>query len=89
VRSTKKENRFRALQKLLQKFQPGLSCKQVVVISELSNMLKTPAKTTAELKIMMTDLEEKMKQTEEITGEQVSQLHAKSVLIGIPDLSTR
>ena len=89
VTSVKSENGFRAWQKLHMRFGPSLSSKQGLVLMELGGMVAKPAKSPAETRALLTEMEQKIKLVEEITGEDVSDNHAKSVLVGILDPTTR
>ena len=60
-----------------------------MVISEFSGMVAKPAKTTQEMRSLVTEMERKMKRVEDITSEEVSEVHAKSVLTSILDPVTR
>ena len=89
VTSVRSENGFRAWQKLHMRFGPSLSSKQGLVLMELGGMVAKPAKSPAETRALITEMEQKIKLVEEITGEDVSDNHAKSVLVGILDPTTR
>eukprot|EP00974_Lingulodinium_polyedra_P103167 9987827-Lingulodinium_polyedra.AAC.1 len=52
-------------------------------------MIARPAKTPGETLTMITELERKKNTVEDVTGEEISGMHAKSVLIGILDPITR
>ena len=85
----KDENGFRAWQKLNQRFEPGLAIRQGMVLAEFSGMVAKPAKSPAETKLLLTEIEQKIRLIEDITGEEVTDNHAKSVLIGVLDPMTR
>ena len=89
VTSIRTENGYRAWQKLHQRFGPSLSCKQGMVLMEFSAMVSKPAKTPDETRHLITEMERRIKMVEEVTGEDVSENHAKSVLVGILDPLTR
>ena len=63
--------------------------KQGIVIAEFSGMVAKPAKTPQETVVLMTDMDKRMKMIADITTEQISEIHKKSVLIGILDPMTR
>ena len=89
VTSVKEENGFRAWQKLHQRFGPSLSSKQGLVLMEFSGMVAKPAKTPTETRTLVTEMEQRIKLVEDITGTEVSENHVKSVLVGILDPTTR
>jgi hypothetical protein len=89
VTSIKTENGYRAWQKLHMRFGPSLSCKQGMVLMEFSAMVAKPAKTPDETRNLITEMERKIKLVEDVTGEEISENHAKSVLVGILDPLTR
>ena len=89
VMSVKGEDGLRAWQRLKQRFEPGLAARQGMVLAEFSGMIARPAKNTGETLTLITELEKKKKTVEDVTGEEISDMHAKSVLIGILDPTTR
>ena len=89
VTSVRSENGYRAWQKLHMRFGPSLSSKQGLVLMELSGMVSKPAKNPAETRMLLTEMEQRIKVVEDITGEDVSENHAKSILVGILDPTTR
>ena len=89
VMSVKNEDGLRAWQKLKQRFEPGLAARQGIVMAEFSGMVARPAKNTSETVALITEMDRKMKLVEDISGEEVSDMHAKSVLVGILDPMTR
>jgi hypothetical protein len=89
VMAVKSEDGFRARQKLRQRFDPSLASKQGMVIAEFSGMVARPAKTPSEIVNLLIEMERKMKNIEDITGEEISEIHARSVLVGILDPTTR
>ena len=72
--SIKEEDGFRAWQRLKQRLEPGVT-----------RPAKSPGETTAQL----TEMDRKMKLVEDVTGEEVSEMQAWSVLVGNLDLVTR
>ena len=89
VTSVRSENGFRAWQKLHMRFGPSLSSKQGLVLMELSGMVAKPAKNPSETRVLLTEMEQRIKVVEDVTGEDVSENHAKSILVGILDPTTR
>ena len=89
VTSVSSENGFRAWQKLHMRFGPSLSSKQGMVLMEFSAMVAKPAKNPTETRMLLTEMERRIKLVEDVTDEQISENHAKSVLVGILDPMTR
>ena len=89
ITSVKEEDGFRAWQKLHQRFGPSLSSKQGIVLMEFSGMVAKPAKTPAETRLLVTEMEQRIKLVEDTTGTEIGENHAKSVLVGILDPTTR
>ena len=87
--SVKNEDGFKAWQKLHMHFGPSLSAKQGMALADFSGMVAKPATKPGETKSLITELERRMKMVEEVTGELISDNHAKSVLVGILDPMTR
>ena len=61
VTSVKKEDGFRAWQKLRLRFEPSLAAKQGLVIAEFSGMVTNPAKAPQDTVSLMTDMDKRMK----------------------------
>ena len=89
VMNVKGQDGFRAWQKLRLRFEPSLAAKQGIVLAEFSGMIARPAKTPAETVVLITEMEGRMKNIADLTGDEVSEMHAKSVLVGILDPMTR
>ena len=89
VTAVKEEDGFRAWQKLKQRFEPGLQAKRGQILYELNAMIINPAKSPADLVTLVTEMDQKIKTIEDITGEKVGEMHMHSVLIGILDPMTR
>ena len=91
VMSVKDEDGLRAWQRLKQRFEPGLAARQGIVIAEFSGMVARAAKSPGESIALFTEMDRKMKFVDDVTGEEVSEMHAhaRSVLVGILDPVTR
>ena len=48
-------------------------------------MAARPAKSSGETTALLTEMDRKMKLVEDVTREEVSEMHARSVLVGILD----
>ena len=83
VMSVKDEDGFRAWQRLKQRFEPGLAARQGIVMAEFSGMVARPAKSPGATVALLTEMDRKMKLVEDVTGEEVSEMHARSVLLWI------
>ena len=83
--SVKNEDGFKAWKKLHMHFGPSLSAKQGVALADFSGMVAKPATKPGQTMSLITELERRMKMVEEVTGELISDYHAKSVLVGILD----
>ena len=81
--SVKDEDGFRAWQRLNQRFEPGLAARQGIVMAEFSGMVAQPAKCIVD----------RDGPQDEVGGgrdrEEVSEMHARSVLVWILDPVTR
>ena len=60
------EDGFVAWQKLTQRYEPGLGAMKGKVLADLSGMVKTPAKTPAETRAKLTELDQRIKMFEDI-----------------------
>ena len=85
VMSIKDEDGFRAWQRLKQRFEPGLAARQGIVMAEFSGIVARQAKSPGETIALLTEMDRKMKLVEDVRGEEVSEMHARSVLVGILD----
>ena len=80
---------FAAWSKLHQRFGPSLAAKQGLVLNDMVAMVQKPAKTPAETRNLVTELERRIKQAEDVTGTALDGRHIKSVLAAILDPITR
>ena len=88
VMSIKDEDGLRAWQRLKQRFEPGLAARQGIVMAEFSGMVARPAESLGKSIALLTEMDRKMKLVEDVTGEEVSEMHARSVLVGSCDPPT-
>ena len=58
-------------------------------MAQFSGMVARLAKSPGETIALLTEMDRKMKLVEDVTGEEVSEMHARSVLVGILDPVTR
>ena len=89
VMSIKDEDGFTAWQRLKQRFELGLAAQQGIVMAEFSGMVARLAKSPGETIALLTEMDRKMKLVEDGTGEEVSEMHARSVLVEILGPVTR
>ena len=89
VMSIKNEDGFRAWQRLKQRCEPGLAARQSIVMAEFSGMVARRAKSPGETIALLTEMDRKMKLLEDVTEEEVSKMHARTVLVGILEPVTR
>ena len=75
VMSVKNKDGLRAWQKLKQRFEPGLAARQGVVIADCSGMVARPAKTLTETMALITEMEKKINNVEDLTEEVISDMH--------------
>ena len=87
--SVKNEDGFKAWKKVHMHFGPSLSAKQGMALADFSGMVAKPATKPGETKSLITELERIVKMVVEVTGELISDNHAKSVLVEILDPMTR
>ena len=87
--SVKDEDGFRAWQRLKRRFEPGLAARQGIDMAEFWGMVGRPAKSPRETSALLTEMDGKMTLVEDVTGEEVSEMHARSVLVGVLDPVTR
>ena len=83
------EDGFKAWYALNRRFEPSVSARHGSVMADFSGMAVRPAKSPGELQTLITEITRKMKLIEDITGEAVPDLWAKSVLLGALDPLTR
>lgn len=89
IMSAKAENGFEAWQMLSQAFEPYLASRQGSLMADFSGMAAKLAKAPKDTRVLMTELERKMRVIEDITGVTISDDHTKSVLVGLLDPVTR
>ncbi len=78
-----------AWQNLHKHYEPSLAARQGAVLADFSNLVTKPAKGPLETKQRITEMDARAKVVEDITGKPVDDNHAKSVLIGLMDPTTR
>lgn len=69
-------------------FEPCLAIREAGVLADMTNMVKKEAKTPAETKQLVLDLEDKIRKVTEVTGTPPSDQHTKSILAGLMDKET-
>ena len=83
VMSTRAGDGYGAWKKLHARFGPSLAAKQGMVMNDLLAMVQKPAKTPAETRSLVTELDKRVKTAEEITGSALDGGMIKSVLVAV------
>ena len=89
VQAAKEENGFDAWKQLHQRFGLSLAAKQGKVMCDVSGMVAKPAKSPAETRSLVTELERRVRVAEEVTGTALNDGHIKSILASFLDNTTR
>ena len=89
VQAVRDENGFAAWKHLHQRFGLSVAAKQGKVMCDLAQMVQRPAKTPAETRTLITELERRIRIAEDVTGNTLDDGHAKSILASILDPTTR
>ena len=89
IMSVGAEDGFEAWRRLHMQFEPKLIIRQGQVLADCAAMVSRPAKSIAETRELLTELERRMKMVRDLTEQGKSDMHARSVLIGILDPQTR
>ena len=71
-----------------QQFEPALVMREAVEVAQFTSMMNQRAKTPAETKTLLVELEERAKRVEEITGGRIDNRHMMSAMMGIVDSET-
>ena len=82
------EDGFEAWRRLHLQFEPKLLIRQGQVLADFSAMVSRPANSIAETRELLTELERRMKMVRDLTEQGISDMRARSVLIGILDPQT-
>jgi len=85
VSSAPHRNGWEAWRKLHLQFEPALVMREAVVMASFANMVSRRAKTPAETKALLLELDERAKRVEEVTGEAIENRHRMSVVMGVLD----
>ena len=88
VSSASNRNGWEAWRKLHLQFEPALVMREAVVMAQFISMVNKRAKTPAETKTLLVELDERAKRVEEITGARTDNRHMMSVIMGILDSET-
>ena len=78
-------NGWEAWRKLHLQYEPALVMREAVVMASFTNMVAKRAKTPSESKALLTELDERAKRVEEVTGEPIDNRHRMSVIMGVID----
>ena len=85
VSSVSDRNGWEAWRKLHLQFEPALVMREAVVMAQFTSMVNKRAKTPADTKTLLVELDERAKRVEEITGERIENRHMMSVVMGVLD----
>ena len=75
ISSVRDEDGFQAWHKLNMHYNHSLAARHGRVLAELTAMGTSPAKSPQEIRQELTELEQKIKTAEDITGELISEVH--------------
>ena len=89
VQGVRDENGYAAWKALHQRFGPSVAARQGKVMCDLSQMVVKPAKSPAETRTLVTELERRIRIAEDVTGNVLSDSHIKAILASILDPTTR
>ena len=82
------DNGWEAWRKLHQEFEPAAVMREAMVLSQYTGMVAKRAKNPEETRTLMIELAERARRVEEVTGTEVDDKHAMSVIAGILDPET-
>ena len=85
VCSAPNRNGWEAWRKLHLQYEPQFLMREAVVMAAFTNMVATRAKNPSESKALLTELDERAKRVEEVTGEAIENRHRMSVVMGVID----
>jgi hypothetical protein len=88
VNNVAEENGWEAWRKLCNNFEPNLAIKEAQLKADFTMMVNRRAKNMTETKALITEMEDKAKKAEDISGESIGKAHAGSVIMGILDHET-
>ena len=79
IKSVQDQDGFIAWQKLAERFEQGVESRTGAALAELGNLIKKPAKGPRETKLLLSELDKRIKEVKDL-GDTVSDSHAKAVL---------
>jgi len=85
VCSAPNRNGWEAWRKLHLQYEPQLVMREAVVMAAFTNMVAKRAKNPSESKALLTELDERARRVEEVTGDPIENRHKMSVIMGIID----
>ena len=77
INSVRGEDGFQAWHKLNLHYSPSLAARHGRVLAELTSMGTSPAKNPQETRQKLTELEQRIKTAEDVTGELISEVHER------------
>ena len=88
VTSTTQRNGWEAWRKLHLQYEPQLVIRGGVVMSHFTGMVNKRARTPAESRALILEMDARARRAEEVTGELIGNNHRMSVIMGIIDPET-
>ncbi len=83
------EHGYQAWFALNRRFEPSVAARHGVVLADLVDIMKKPAKNPGELQSLLTEINRRITLIEDITGQPVPDMMSKTVLLGVLDPLTR
>jgi hypothetical protein len=88
IMSIRNDNGYEAWRKLHQQFEPSVVMREAQAMAQFTGMVNRRAKTPAETRTLMLELEERARRVEELTETPPDGRHVMSVIMGILDSET-
>ena len=85
VTSTTHRNGWEAWRKLHLQYEPLLVMRGAMTMSHFTDMVKKRARTPAESKTLLLEMDARARRVEEVTGEPIGNNHRMSVVMGLID----
>ena len=85
VTSTPNRNCWETWRKLHLQYEPLLVMRGAVTVSHFTSMVNKRARSPAETKVLLLEMDERARRVEEVTGEPIGNNHRMSVVMGIID----
>ena len=89
VQAVAGENGFAAWNQLHRRFGLSVAAKQGKAVCDVTSMVAKPAKSVAETRTLVTELERRVRVAEDIIGKAMDEVHVKAILASVLDGTTR